>query len=324
MPIHNTSQIVITIETREAYLKKADGLVTRYRKECEFNLYRLDEGFIHWLESRKKDWVPTSWRANKSSMIEYFKINKYPELVELLMSIGSEGCKPTRGNTNTSSRKKKSITKNEEELIIADLSRRKSSNWAQITLSIFRAGILVGLRPIEWISATMIYDMKLEDGTIAKHVLRVKNAKHTNGRSHGKYRHLILDDFTPKELKSVTNQISAAKRIYGKDGFKTYENYLSSCDTELRRTISKLFPRAKKKITLYSCRHQFSANLKQAGYSRIKIATLMGHAVDDTASEHYGRKRSGRKGRNLPKALKSEMKRIRINTDCKKHPSLSL
>jgi hypothetical protein len=61
----------------------------------------------------------------------------------------------------------------------------------------------------------------------------------------------------------------------------------------LSRIVRKRWPNRDSHITLYSLRHQFSANAKASGFTRLEIAAMMGHAVDDTAVVHYGRKRSG-------------------------------
>jgi len=54
-----------------------------------------------------------------------------------------------------------------------------------------------------------------------------------------------------------------------------------------------LWPKRTSHATLYSMRHQFSANAKASGFTREEIAALMGHAVDTTATQHYGKKTAG-------------------------------
>ena len=70
------------------------------------------------------------------------------------------------------------------------------------------------------------------------------------------------------------------------------------------------FPTRKEKISLYSLRHQFSANAKMSGFTREEIAALMGHVVDDTATVHYAKKRSGHSV-CMVMADPEEVKRIR-------------
>ena len=56
-------------------------------------------------------------------------------------------------------------------------------------------------------------------------------------------------------------------------------------------------------VTLYTARHQFSANAKSSdGLTRTEIAALMGHASIYTAGEHYGKRRSGRGRLGVPRS----------------------
>jgi hypothetical protein len=55
----------------------------------------------------------------------------------------------------------------------------------------------------------------------------------------------------------------------------------------------------REKITLYSARHQFIADAKASGLTLYEIAALVGHASIRTASEHYGKKKVGRRGRKI-------------------------
>lgn len=52
----------------------------------------------------------------------------------------------------------------------------------------------------------------------------------------------------------------------------------------------------KNRITLYSGRHQFSANAKKAGVPAIEIAAMMGHGSDETHVKSYGKRRVGKGG----------------------------
>ena len=71
-----------------------------------------------------------------------------------------------------------------------------------------------------------------------------------------------------------------------------FEYIYTSCRMRLRRVTLKLWSPKKKHPTLYSGRHQFSADMKNT-LSKKEIAALMGHGTDDTATVHYGKKRYG-------------------------------
>jgi len=76
----------------------------------------------------------------------------------------------------------------------------------------------------------------------------------------------------------------------GKSGFK---QFYSRCRSRMYVTTRVLWPRRKQHITLYSSRHQFSANAKFLGLPLEEIAALMGHASIETAMAHYGRRSAG-------------------------------
>lgn len=71
--------------------------------------------------------------------------------------------------------------------------------WA---LALIKAGIAFGLRPVEWVQAQFITDNQ------ERLILKVRNAKHDNQRSHGEYRHLIV--VKPNTIKK---EIEIAKWI---------------------------------------------------------------------------------------------------------------
>ena len=92
-----------------------------------------------------------------------------------------------------------------------------------------------------------------------------------------------------------------------------WKSYYEGCSNLLKYTCIKLWPNRERHPTLYSARHQFSANMKASGCKPEEIAALMGHAVDDTATTTYGKKVNGT--RNIkPKVDEEEIKRVRKST----------
>ena len=91
----------------------------------------------------------------------------------------------------------------------------------------------------------------------------------------------------------------------------TWDEYYAGISRRLYNITKRLFPKNKKRPSLYSCRHQQIANLKSAGYSLVEIACLSGHLTDVTASEHYGKRRYGNKGANLPIANPADLGKIK-------------
>lgn len=297
-------------KTEENYKLIAKRLIGKYNREVSESPHTMK--FLDWIVLQKKKWRPSTWRQNKAAMMYAFEFANQVSLMEKLRNIGSGGCaKRLSGGDvkNTSSKKRKSITDAEFVELVKVLENKKGA-WAINTILYMTAGLLVGLRPSEWESAELIGEVLPQDGFKTDLVLRVKNGKHSNGRSHGEYRNLILNDFRECEIMTIRIHLSKIRQwIRAGREFSEYYEACRRCLYGARYELKRY--QKGKNITLYSMRHQFSANLKNAGYSLQEIATLMGHAVDDTATEHYGKKRSGRSGR-LPKAHPDEVGRVKI------------
>ncbi len=120
--------------------------------------------------------------------------------------------------------------------------------------------------------------------------MKIQNAKNTNGRSHGETRTLVLKNVKEEDLLAIRNHLNNIRMFLGMD---EYDYFYNGCAIALYKACRQCWPRRKRHITLYSTRHQFSANAKSSGFSRQEVAAMMGHAVDITATIHYGRKQAG-------------------------------
>ena len=143
-------------------------------------------------------------------------------------------------------------------------------------------GPKVGLRKSEWLGAVL-------DGTI----LTIACGKYSveNGRGIAPYRTLRLD-LDADELARFDNFLqrlqSDARAANGRG------------DLVMRRMAYRLWSirdeEGAPRITLKTVRHQCTANLRAAGYSRAERAAVLGHAAADTSDEHYGKRNRGWRG----------------------------
>ena len=136
--------------------------------------------------------------------------------------------------------------------------------------------MLTGLRPCEWTGSSVV------DGQLV-----VKNAKHSNGRACGEFRRLDLAALAAGEIARI-EQLS--KRLSEGDYALAY----AGCRKRLAWLAKALWPNRKKRPTLYSARHQFSADAKKSAMSKAELAACMGHQSQETAATHYGRRAAGR------------------------------
>lgn len=198
----------------------------------------------------------------------------------------------------TSAKKQKHLTVKDYNLL--DEALKKSKNrWAAATRIWLKSGIITGLRPIEW--RQTVYDE-------AENKLLIKNAKNTNGRSHGDFRSFYFEHVAANDKKVILQHLKTAFQLGQTD--VVWKSYYEGCSNLLKYTCKNLWPNRERHPTLYSARHQFSANLKASGCKPEEVATLMGHAVDDTAMTTYGKKVNGT--RNVkPKVNSEEIKRVK-------------
>lgn len=280
---YNTNK---TEDTKNVYFNRAKQLIKRAKKDLDIPLENdLDlRQLVMWLEGHKKQISRSSWRQYKSSVIFYLEENinnqDAQESLEFLHNISSKGA--LKYTEKTSSLKLKKITLDDWNKIDNFLSIEQKK-WYPELRHWLRASIITGLRPVEWKNAELIE----YNGEIA---LKIQNAKNTNGRSHGDTRTLVLKNVSHDDMHSIKTHIYNINTFIQMD---SYNYFYNGCAIALYKACRKCWPRRKRHITLYSTRHQFSANAKSSGFSRAEIAALMGHAVDITATIHYGRKQAG-------------------------------
>lgn len=310
-----------TDSTKAAYLDRAQSLIKRFKKISKGSAISHAD-LVDWLISLKPEISRATWRQYKASIVWYLEHRKDSEQSERLIAIGNDGCRDVKKvpveKRNTSSRKKKSVTEREEELIVEYLTETsKDSFWSRPTLAFFKAIMATGLRPEEWQQSTLLTEPNNQFTFEAYPVLRVRNAKQTNGRAHGEYRHLVLDDIDAQDLLYIRIALQYA-HPKSPQGWLTQEgkaaswhDYYDFLRAHLYRVTCKLFPTCGRRVTIYSCRHQFIANLKKAKFSKEEIAAIVGHSTDETATVHYGRAKYGRSKKGLPKPNPEEVKLIR-------------
>lgn len=175
----------------------------------------------------------------------------------------------------TSTKKAKCASTKTIQKLLKKLNK-SSSRYAKITSLLFMGSLIAGLRPVEWKDAKLI---KTPEGGI----LIVQNAKNTNGRSFGDIRELYIPHAHVAIIEQTITAVTEALKTMTWD--KLYEN----CRKIMHRAGIK---NKGKNVTLYTARHQFIANMKNL-YSKEEVALLAGHRSPETATTHYGKRRSG-------------------------------
>lgn len=242
--------------------------------------------FVGWLIGRKNELSKDSWRQYKASVMFFLEqeIEKdnpiAQEAYDLLGGIDVTGC--VRKSKKTSASKQKKVPLKEFKAIMKHLDLHPCP-WGEDLERWLGSSMLTGLRPTEWGTATFGF----ADGEEA---LVVKNAKATNGRAHGPTRHILLGGLSDDERTMIKEHVARAREW---EQAQQYDRFYHGVAATLSRMVHKIWPKRETYPTLYSLRHQFAANAKASGFTREEIAALMGHAVDTTATEHYGKKTAG-------------------------------
>lgn len=271
-----------TPETNNAYLKRANLLITaavEYMQCGEITILDV----IEWFGNKASTLSPNTVRQYRASLVAH--INKQTALglispdmaknsISLLQMIRSAG----NYGSNTSSKKARSITTNQIKRLTAKLESR-NNKFADTASMIFKGSLVAGLRPQEWFTASLSIDKKSGDA-----ILKVINAKATNGRSFGETRELFIPSQSVQTVKDVIDAL-AKLRAAGFDQERIYRR----CKDAVRRAG---IVNRNHNVCLYTARHQFTANMKNI-YSQEEVALLLGHNTIETASRHYGKRRSG-------------------------------
>jgi len=283
-----------TEHTREQYRIRAAQLIKRAGQAIDSNHPTLSE-VARWLVENQYVMARSTWRQYRAAMrcyLEGYEAENALQLIDreaaiaLLRATDTSQCSPS--GTNTSAKKQKKIPEKDLETLADYFLANPGIRHGTATFYWLVSGLWTGLRPSEWQSARLIDDA---DGNCA---LIVSNAKNTNGRSHGDDRIIHLNNISELELTVIRLHLTNIATAKNNDiRFTAVYKHCRDC---LYAANKKLWPKRHKFISLYSARHQFAADAKKSGLSQSAIAALMGHASEDTAGIHYGRRVSGRGG----------------------------
>jgi hypothetical protein len=306
--------------TVQAYLNRGRQLWQRAIRETGLNPDEmLPTAYLAWLEKLLPTLKSASRRqyiASSKALLAQMYASEKPsngeeaDLKAAIRRIGgmqsseySETVTTRRGRGRTSSQKSKQIIWDDLRTLARE-SQQMRGRWIRPALLWLATNMLVGLRPSEWRFASL-------DELEGRVTLVVLNAKNTNGRAHGEKRHLDITGLGFKAVMRIRAQIQSASQHAGDD--VAWNAYYTGCRQTIHQLTRKFLPKLRKYPSLYSSRHQFAANAKSAGMSKVELAALMGHAVDDTAGSHYGKKKHG-SGACRVKADTNEMDKVRIKT----------
>lgn len=303
-----------TNKTIQQYLVRANNLHRIAFEELSSDYPEMYEGktgldplqLAVWVDEKRKSGIysKSTFRTHKSCVMCYIERlpeaakNKY-EAIDFLSGCYNDGSPKTKIK-RTSARKLKGFKNDDLATLLAWLTTH-SGKWNALCAMWLKSTVLTGLRPSEWANAQLIeYEISdsdlgvlTESAVLAKTALekttalRVLNGKNSNGRANGDYRTIVLAHLEQAEIEMITKFVASIDHLCAEVMlFDALQNY---CRVAINYANKKAFPRRKNYYSLYSARHQFSANMKASGIGKAELAALMGHAEALTATKHYAR-----------------------------------
>ena len=309
-----------TPATVQAYRERGEMLVRRFRRDFQVSedVDQFDvKAFAYWFLSLRPTLKPSTWRLYRQSAImalsgvasanaeEALAIIENDAPAEAEMGTGTPVAEPTEGRI-TSANKQKQVLWDDWMRIDAWLVVYKRSEVADHLRDWLRAGLATGLRPAEWQATdiTRVDDPSHPNGQ--RVYLLVLNAKSTNGRANGLVRTLDISDVTLASQGAIERMSSRGAKWFS-DG--VYDLRQRKVSEMLYRLSESFWRKRSRAYALYSCRHQFIANMKALKVPNAEVSAMVGHLVDQTTAESYAKKKtawSPDKILDKPKAIESE------------------
>jgi hypothetical protein len=305
-------------ETERSYLKRAAWFEAHTSRHLAIKNPTPLAVAMYALE-RQEEWAKSSWRQIKAALMFRFGQLGTPDALQAIDALrDASQTRCTTKTRRTSARRAKSVTPKAMERVLGAV-RGSGSQYAPLLMTWLVLGVEVGLRPHEWTQATLIHATPLEMGDQdaieedpasaekPQPYLRIENGKATNGRSHGKFRHMNLSQVKAGTLDLVSE---FAEEMRSKADEGLYPKIYMGCTKLLQRINARIHARDSARwVQLYSPRHKFSSEAKRL-LDVGGVAALMGHGTTKTATEHYGRRQQGT-GSLGARPVASEVIRVR-------------
>lgn len=230
--------------------------------------------FEQWMNERLRNGTGKDHEFWMTSLINEFHYERMDE--------HEMGAKNRRSNSQGNAGRWKFFDRADANEIIDILTHENRSTYGEHLSHWIRAGLYTGLRPIEW-RATQYKTDRSEEGVL-KHFLIVSNFTSMNARGSRVVRVLDVTNLPENLQESIKHMSRIGYRMHMEGSWDTFYR---QCSQLLTRTCRTRWGR-KNLYTLYSCRHQFIANMK-ATYDPVTVAVLAGYGIHEVARKYYAR-----------------------------------
>ncbi|MEM0550289.1 MULTISPECIES: site-specific integrase [Aeromonas] len=284
LPVEKPSTDVIELApNRPIYQDRTERLLSEcnshYSMSLNINSMTIDDAsvFAQYLNEVKRPSVaPRTWRAYRYSVT-----NTLGDIMSSLL-ISRSGV--SLANLPKRNARKRSNNCNASRLRqLTDQMRQSNSRYRDIAILWLRAGVLTGLRPQEWLTSTIHYELGepfLKVRTIVKGVIKNSDAMEVR---YIPLQHLNSEDFAA--VRMLCDAFSNLSQVQ-------YQAMYSGCRNFINRASLACFG-SDDSVSLYSTRQQFAANLKRSKINKLAIQYAMGHTNEDTQRHHYASAKNG-------------------------------
>lgn len=310
-------------------LKRAAGLINRYhdeKGEGEALWYDDPDHFLGWVLELHAQSKPETFSYYRKCLARKADDEGYADLGERIRSVGRRTKPPARSKrrraANSDIRSSRGLHAQHVSMpMVKSLLRELSDQLAtgkpaypngRSATALFVAGIMTGLRPVEWASARLHPTLYCAmDDRHYNNVLEVESAKvqSSSGANfsrtddalllaelHGSIgqpdddgtplRFLILEHFDDGNLSIVESVLRMANTD---DDWRTSSRNLGrTVSYAAKKLMSQLWEMSESlgPLTLYTSRHLFASEVRRSHeYSRAELSAMLGHA--DTYNQRY-------------------------------------
>lgn len=231
------------------------------------------------LEAQAQGFRPGYWRRLRRALVVYLRESGYDaaadKLQELKNPVPQSDRKPRQKRCRT-------VSLEDHETLLEDCHERCDRElWAALIIA-----QMLGARPAEM---PFIKTRRLADGRLGIFIPSAKKREDETGQGDRGLDRIV---YLPLDQETIALE-AAVDILAGYGPMKPLQN-------RIQYRTEKLWPGRKVQPTMYSYRHQLGSDLKASGMNRRRVAAVMGHLNQDSASVYGNARSTSALRRHLP------------------------
>ena len=279
---------------------RARQLLERYKHENASSLAKENIDplrFAAWLLSLRPFLKESPWRVYRNAGLAAIQTLPHANLERAVTILSEDGrrraararqvdgrtLKKEAGTSLTRANRIEYLDFEKLLRLLPKMSRAAAANWLQDWLV---AGVSTGLCPSEWPLAD------LEESQLSsekrKVWLHVVNPAQTYDPHIPTYRTLDISEYQDETVEAIRRMVTNSQR-WAIEG--TIQQRRSQCTQLFYEVCDMSFPTRTIKLSLFTLRHQFIANMKSV-MDRAEVIAVAGDVGVDDESEHYTKRRA--------------------------------